>query len=324
PWDDFDPCVLPDGRIAFTSLRRGGYLRCGRHCPVYTLHAMEPDGSDIVALSYHETHEWHPSVDHFGRIVYTRWDYVDRDTNIAHHIWTCYPDGRDPRSMHGNYPQDRARRPWMEMSIRAVPGSTRYAAVTGAHHGHAFGSLVLIDEAQEDDRAMSQLARLTPEAPFPEAECDGKDIARHMIFATPWPLSEAFYLCAYDPDAKTHGLHLADVFGNRILLYRDASIPCLSPIPLRPRPRPPVIPIETAETERGRRLHGDRPATGAVMNVYDSDFAWPEGAKVAALRIVQLLPKSTPPPDQPRIGIARQTNARASLGTVPVEADGSA
>jgi len=321
PWDDFDPCVLPDGRIAFISLRRGGYLRCGRHCPVYTLHAMEPDGSDLVALSYHETHEWHPSVDHFGRIVYTRWDYVDRDTNVAHHIWTCYPDGRDPRSMHGNYPADRGRRPWMEMSIRAVPGSTRYVAVTGAHHGHAFGSLVLIDQSREDDAAMAQVARLTPEVPFPEAEAN---IRKHMIFATPWPLSETFHLCAYDPDARTHGLYLADAFGNRTLLYRDPSIASLDPIPLRPRPRPPVIPIETTEQERGRRRLGDRPATVAVMNVYDSDFAWPEGAKVAALRIVQLLPKSTPPPDVPRIGIARQSNARASLGTVPVEADGSA
>ena len=37
PWDDFDPCFLPDGRIAFISERRGGYLRCGRHCPTYTL-----------------------------------------------------------------------------------------------------------------------------------------------------------------------------------------------------------------------------------------------------------------------------------------------
>jgi len=323
PWDDFDPCVLPDGRVAFISLRRGGYLRCGRHCPVYTLHAMEPDGSDLVALSYHETHEWHPSVDHFGRIVYTRWDYVDRDTNVAHHLWTCYPDGRDPRSMHGNYPLERGSRPWMEMSIRAVPGSTRYAAVTGAHHGHAFGSLVLIDQAHEDNAAMSQLVRLTPEVPFPEAERGGKEIARHMIFATPWPLSETFYLCAYDPDAKTHGLYLADAFGNRTRLYRDPSIASLDPIPLRARPRPPVIPIETTEQERGRRRLGDRPATVAVMNVYDSDFAWPAGAKVAALRIVQLLPKSTPPPDKPRIGIARQTNARASLGTVPVEPDGS-
>jgi len=323
PADDFDPCVLTGGRIAFISLRRGGYLRCGRHCPVYTLHLMEPDGSDIVPLSYHETHEWHPSVDHYGRIVYTRWDYVDRDTNVAHHIWTCYPDGRDPRSMHGNYPEERGSRPWMEMSIRAVPGSTRYIATTGAHHGHAFGSLVLIDQSHEDDAAMSQLVRLTPEAPFPEAERGRGNIRRYMIFATPWPLAEDFWLCAYDPAAKRHGIYLADAFGNRTLLYRDASVPALSPIPLRPRPRPPVIPTETTQTVRGKRRHGDRPATVAVMNVYDGDFAWPEGTRIDRLRIVQLLPKSTPPPDQPRIGVARQSNARASLGTVPVEADGS-
>ena len=32
-WDDFDPCFLPDGRIAFVSERRGGYLRCGATVP---------------------------------------------------------------------------------------------------------------------------------------------------------------------------------------------------------------------------------------------------------------------------------------------------
>jgi len=61
-----------------------------------------------------------------------------------------------------------------------------------------------------------------------------------------------------------------------------------------------------------------------VMNVYDGDFEWPEGTRIAALRVIQLLPKSTAPPNQPRIGVANQTNARAVLGTVPVEADGSA
>jgi hypothetical protein len=60
------------------------------------------------------------------------------------------------------------------------------------------------------------------------------------------------------------------------------------------------------------------------MNVYNSDFDWPEGTKIAALRILQLLPKTTAPPNQPRIGVAEQTNARAVLGTAPVEPDGSA
>jgi len=331
-WDDFDPCFLPNGRIAFVTERRGGYLRCGRHCPTYTMYSMKPDGSDIICLSFHETHEWHPSVDNDGMIVYTRWDYVDRDTNIAHHIWTCYPDGRDPRSFHGNYPERRESRPWMEMSIRSIPGSRRYVATAAAHHGHAFGSLVLIDPRVPDDGAMSQLTRLTPDVPFPEAERHIRPTKECMVYGTPWPLSEDDYLCVYDPKAKNHGIYWIDRFGNKELIYRDPSIACLSPIPLRPRPCPPVIPERTTQTsavsasgQPGRMTAGgDAAETIAVLNVYDSDFDWPKGTKITALRIIQALPKTTAPPNQPRIGVADQTNARAVLGTVPVEGDGSA
>ena len=320
--DDFDPCFLPNGRIAFISLRRGGYLRCGRHCPTYALFSMAPDGSDIIPLSYHETHEWHPSVDSNGMLVYTRWDYVDRDTNVAHHIWLCYPDGRDARSYHGNYPERRESRPWMEMSIRAIPGSTKYVAVTGAHHGHAFGSLVLIDHRLEDDGAVSQIEQLTPEVPFPEAKA--RPTRRFMCYGTPWPLSEDDYLCVYDAHARNRGIYWVDRHGNRELLFRDPAISCLSPIPLRPRQRPPVIPEGTTQTAAaGEAVVAPRPETIAVVNVYDGDFEWPAGTNIKALRIIQVLPKTTAPPNRPRIGVANQTNARAVLGTVPVEPDGS-
>jgi len=289
------------------------------------MYSMKPDGSDIICLSFHETHEWHPSVNHDGMIVYTRWDYVDRDTNIAHHIWTCFPDGRDPRSFHGNYPERRESRPWMEMSIRAIPGSPRYVATAAAHHGHAFGSLVLIDPRLPDDGAVSQLTRLTPDVPFPEAEGGKGLIKKYMIYGTAWPLSEDDYLCVYDPNARNHGIYWIDRFGNKELIYRDPSIACLSPIPLRPRPVPPVIPSQTVQTaEDARKAGANRSATIALMNVYDSDFDWPRGTKITALRIIQALPKTTAPPNQPRIGVAQQTNARVVLGTVPIEADGSA
>ncbi|MBC8373489.1 MAG: NPCBM/NEW2 domain-containing protein, partial [Planctomycetes bacterium] len=86
--NDFDPCFLPSGRIVFISERRGGYGRChGRPVPSFTLHSMNGDGTDIVRLSHHETNEWQPSVDNNGMIVYTRWDYVDRGFNQAHHPW---------------------------------------------------------------------------------------------------------------------------------------------------------------------------------------------------------------------------------------------
>ena len=102
-WNDFDPCWLPNGRIAFITERRGGYLRCGRVCPTYTLFDMAADGSDINCLSFHETNEWHPSVTHDGRIIYTRWDYVDRYGCTAHLPWITTLDGRDSRAVHGNF-----------------------------------------------------------------------------------------------------------------------------------------------------------------------------------------------------------------------------
>lgn len=326
--NDFDPCELPDGRVAFISERRGGFLRCGRYCPVYTLFSMEPDGSDIICLSYHETHEWQPSVDHNGMILYTRWDYVDRDTNAAHHLWTCFPDGRDPRSYHGNYPVKRESRPWMEMDVRAIPNSHRYVAVAGAHHGHAFGSLVLIDQRIEDDNAMSQVTRLTPDVPLPEAERN--PTKPFMIYGTPWAFSEEDYLCVYDSKAQNRGVYWIDALGNRELIYRDPTISSHSPMPLAARQRPPVIPAQTTQAIRYRneKQTGDEKACVGIVNVYQSDFDWQtkdsQPVKIKAIRIIQLFAKSTPVPDDPKIGVGKQTNARGVLGTVPVEEDGSA
>jgi hypothetical protein len=330
-WNDFDPCFLPSGRIAFVSERRGGFLRCGgRPCPTYTVHGMMPDGSDIIPLSHHETHEWHPSVDNAGMIVYSRWDYVDRDSDIAHHLWLSYPDGRDPRSFHGNYPERRESRPWMELAIRAIPDSHKYLAVAAPHHGQNYGSLVLIDHRLEDDDAMSQVRRITPEVAMPESESapgvphrKGRHSPRAEVYGTPWPLSEDYCLSVYDPRQKHYGIYLVDSFGNKELIYRDARVPCLDPIPLRARPRPPVIPVKTTQAAADRKGRTERTATIAVMDVYDADFEWPKDSKIKELRIVQIFPKATPRVDVPRIGLADQALARGVVGTVPVEPDGS-
>ncbi|MBX7256116.1 MAG: hypothetical protein K1Y02_07115 [Candidatus Hydrogenedentes bacterium] len=340
-WNDFDPCFLPNGRICFISERRGGFLRCGvRPDPTYTLHSMRADGSDIIPLSYHETHEWHPSVNNDGMIVYSRWDYVDRDSDIAHHLWLTFPDGRDPRSFHGNYPAVRESRPWMELSIRAVPNAHTYVATSTPHHGQNYGSLVLIDMRGPDDRSMSQIRRITPEVALPEAETapgvpgklhGGKNTANAEVYGTAWPLSEKYYLCVYDLGQKNYGLYLLDAFGNRELLYRDPAMACLDPIPLRPRPLPPVIPtrtrqaIEDREDPVGSGHFADLESTGrvAIMNIYESELPWPEGTKISALRIIQLFPKTTPAANEPKIGFGEQSLARGVLGTVPVEADGS-
>lgn len=263
-------------------------------------------------------------------IAYTRWDYVDRDADIAHHIWLKYPDGRDPRAPHGNYPDVRESRPWMEMSIRAIPDSHRYLAVAAPHHGQNFGSLVLLDLRVEDDGEMSQVRRVTPEVMLPESErapgvpFDRGRGGRGQVFGTPWPLSEDFYLAVYDPGEQHYGMYLVDSFGNRELIYRDAGIGVSDPIPLRARAQPPVIPDQTAYES----VESATAETGTVFvaNVYDSLRPWPEGTRLKELRLVQVFPKTTPAPDDPFIGMANrfdQSLARGSLGTVPIEPDGS-
>ncbi|MHC4519634.1 MAG: HzsA-related protein, partial [Planctomycetota bacterium] len=328
PSNDFDPCWLPNGRIAFISERRGGYGRCHpRPVPAYTLHSMNEDGSDISCLSYHEANEWHPSVNHDGLIVYTRWDYVDRGNIQAHHPWTTTPDGRDARAIQGNFAESKNARPIMELDLRAIPGSPKYIATAAAHHGQAYGSLVLINPHVEDDDAMAPVQRVTPEVPFPEAE---SSFNSGQVYATPWPLSEYFYLCVYDARGSAprgpqnnYGVYLLDAFGNKELIYRDPHISCLSPIPVRPRRKPPALTGSTPALKQ-RAPATLEAATGGVINVYNSLYPFPEGTSIKALRIIQVLPKTTALINEPRIGYGNEKGARAVLGTVPVEADGSA
>jgi hypothetical protein len=343
-WNDFSPCYLPNGRIAFISERRGGYLRCGRTCPTYTLFDMAADGSQINCLSIHETNEWDPTLAHDGRIVWTRWDYVDRHGCTAHMPWLTTLDGRDPRPIHGNYSL-RKNRPDMEVNVRAIPNSAKYIATAAPHHGQSFGSLVIIDPEAEDDDGMAPVKRFTPEIGFPETQAGAE------AYATAWPLGENYFLCAYDVQMppgdnvgkhqtqfpNNYGLYLVDAFGNKELIYRDPKISCMSPIPLRARPMPQAA----AQLAGNARYNPSGPqlssasapaeATVSILNVYDSRTPWPENTKIKFLRVLQLLPMTVPsglPPHETGIRIKGAEDSvvpvRHVLGTVPVEEDGSA
>jgi len=328
-WNDFDPCLMPSGRIAFISERRGGYLRCGRVCPTYTLYDMAPDGKDIRCLSFHETNEWHPTIANDGKIAWTRWDYIDRHFSAAHMPWTTTPDGRDPRPIHGNYAW-RGNRPDMEMSLKAIPGTTKFVATASPHHAQAYGSLLVIDSQVKDDDSGAPLKRLTPEIGYVETGENGTE-----TYGTPWPLSEDYHLCVYDAYTRreneisrtgysgpNYGIYLVDAFGNRELIYRDPEISCLRPIPLVPRFKPPVI-VDGSKHVEGSTAE----ARVSVVNVYDALKPWPAGTKIKALRIWQIIPQSVPAfrnmgvqvPETGSLNIARYV-----LGTVPVEEDGSA
>ncbi|MBM4031167.1 MAG: hypothetical protein FJ291_05210, partial [Planctomycetes bacterium] len=204
-YDDFDPRYLPDGRICFLSTRRGqdlvcgvesaaktladeflpdSYVRCGggksRPVAVYTLHIMNPDGSNLKAISAFENFEWTPSVAPDGRILFARWDYVDRHNNAFMSLWSTRPDGTMPNLVYKNF----TRSPHCVFEARAVPGSHKLLFTASAHHAFTAGSICLLDN-QMCTEGQEPLVRYTPEVCFPETEGWPR-----TYFNSPYPLAE--------------------------------------------------------------------------------------------------------------------------------------
>jgi len=322
PYDDVMPTYLPDGGIVFCSTRRKGYARCfgsqfSRRWHVYTLHRMGADGQELRTLSFHDTNEWFPTVSNTGLVLYSRWDYIDRDAVTHQNLWATRPDGTNPLAVWGN----ASSRPHCSFQAQPIPGSQKIIVTASAHHSITGGSIAIVDPAVSDN-SQQAVERITPSVRFPEAE--ERNIPEY--YAAPWPLSEKYYLVAYSPAplvwepqpnaANALGLYVLDAFGNRELIYRDLEIGCTNPCPLVPRPAPPVV---------HSALPHAAPCTGemALTDVYQGLGNVSRGT-IKELRIVQIFPKLTPTANSPPIGLAGEENARAILGTVPVEADGSA
>ncbi len=350
-YDDFDGRYLPDGRIVFLSTRRGQtlqvgresaartlaqpdlpdcYVRCGggpeRPVAVYTLHTMNADGSDLVAISPFEMFEWTPEIGHDGSILYSRWDYVDRDNMPYMGLWAVNPDGTDARIVYGNY----TKAPHCTFEAKPVPGSHKLVFTGSAHHQQTMGSLALLNPANGVDGG-EPITRLTPEVAFPEIEGWPK-----TSYANPWPLNERFHLVAWGAEGArvpgpqgwnrwhvvqrpTNGMaiYLFDAATHtRELLWSDQDISCGDPIPVRPRERPPIIASQLARdaAKEGRFLLVDvyRGLTGVGRGV------------IKSLRIVAVPAKTHPTMNSPNLGVTRDDPGKCVLGTVPVERDGSA
>jgi hypothetical protein len=344
-YDDFDTRFLPSGDIVFLSTRKGqaiqvsqcsaaataevadlpdSYVRCGggnsRPVPVFTLHCMDGDGSNLRPISAFENFEWTPSVATDGRILYARWDYIDRFNGPFMSLWSTNPDGTNPQLVYGNF----TTRPQCVFEARSVPNSHKLVFTAAAHHSNMGGSLVLLDRTRGTEFE-PPLTRLTPEVCFPETE----GWPRHY-YANPYPLSEEFFLVAWsDKGLPPHtfvtddrnpvnptGIYLYDAFGNLELLHRDPAIASMFPLPLRPRPKPSLLPDTVAwdGPQEGRFLLQD-----VYLGLTDV-----ERGSIARLRIVAVPPKVQPHMNSPNLGVSAEDPGKFVLGTVPVEKDGSA
>ena len=292
PWDDLEPAWLPDGGIVFCSSRCKRYVACWL-APVATLYRCNADGSDLRMLSSNSVTENTPAVLPDGRVLYTRWEYVNRDPVVFHHLWSMGPDGAGQQVYFGNQAPGG-----VFIDGQPIPGTRSIVFINSPGHGqneHA-GHVVIASEAGG-----------------PNAKWAVKQITSSSQFRDPYPISPSEFLVAQGSQ-----LLLLNDAGQTSVIYNGPQM-VHEPRPLLSRPREPVIPSSADLTQAS--------ATLFVQDVHAGrNMAGLKRGQIKKLLVMEDLPKpanyhgggSTP------IGNGGTSTLKRLLGTVPVEEDGSA
>ncbi len=331
PYDDFDPIYLPDEEhIVFSTTRGNTYVRCMPPTNAFVLARCNRDGRNIYFISANNEPDYLPSIMNDGRVIYTRWEYTDKPLWRAQSLWTVNPDGTQPNTFWGN----QSVWPDLLKDARAIPGSRRVMFTGSAHHNWFHGSVGIIDP----DKGFNfphGLTKVTADVTWPESGNGPVDpiesptyhaSGNYGAYYSPYPLSETDFLVSANRGGK-FVLYFMDVYGNRELIY-GGSNHVFHAIPLKPRPRPPVVFDRAVLPDRVAR---SEPQNGIIYsaNVY-------HGApgelrdKARYLRILNIDPKTYTYWHKrpllstgPVVSVVQSEGVKRILGTVPVESDGS-
>ncbi len=182
------------------------------------------------------------------------------------------------------------------------------------------GELVIFDPALGRHEAAGAVQRIPGYGQRVQAVLKDQLVdASWPKFLHPFPLSDKYLLVAAKPTPQSlWGLYLADVFDNLVLIKELPGYALFEPLPLRATPRPPELP-ETVDPQR-------RDATVYIADLYAGPGlkGIPRGT-VKSLRVFTYHFAYQGMVGNPgTIGIDGPWDIKRVLGTVPVQADGSA
>jgi hypothetical protein len=298
PYDDIEAAYLPDGGIVFVSSRCKRWVNCWL-TQVAVLHRCDADGSNIRALSSNNEHDNTPWPLPDGRILYTRWEYVDRSQVHFHHLWAANPDGTSQMTWFGNL------HPGITMiDAKPIAGTDKIVASFSPGHGQ-----------REHDGVITVV---DPKG-GPDAKEFAKSISKGAHFRDPWAFSEDCFLAA-----SRGGLVIMDGTGRTEELVKlpaedlAAKLECHEPRPVAARLREPVIqPRVRPEETTGRMLLAD-------VN-HGRNMTGIKAGEIKKLLLLETLPMPVHyTGGMEPISYGGTFTLERILGTVPVEKDGSA
>jgi cytochrome c5 len=298
PYDDIEPTYLPDGDIIFVSTRCKRWVNCWL-TQVAILHRCDANGRNVRPISSNNEQDNTPWPLPDGRILYTRWEYVDRSQVHYHHLWVANPDGTSQMTWYGNL------HPGIVMiDAKPIPGSDKVVASFSPGHGqpeHA-GQITIVD----------------PKA-GPDAQSFAQPVGRGNQFRDPWAFSENCFMAAVGPS-----LVVMDDTGKQQELFklpaadRKAGLQLHEPRPLLPRPRERVIPDRVDPKAASGRL--------VLADIYDGrNMASVKRGDIKKLLVLETLPMPIHyTGGMEPISYGGTFTLERIVGTVPVEEDGSA
>ncbi|MGL4943491.1 MAG: hypothetical protein ACRC46_09910 [Thermoguttaceae bacterium] len=297
-FDDIEPTYLPDGEIMFVSTRCQRWVNCWL-TPVAVLYRCDTSGENIREISSNNEHDNTPWPLPDGKIIYTRWEYIDRSQVHYHHLWSMNPDGVRQHVFYGNLQPGTTM-----IDAKPIPNSDKIVASFSPGHGqmeHA-GAITVIDPhlGPDDPRGVRR-------------------ISKHDAHRDPWAFDENTFLAARDAQ-----IVLVDANGNERVVYelpeslRSRGMRLHEPHPVVPRSREPLVADSVVpESETGTLL---------LMDVYQGrQMAGVERGTIKKLLVLESLPK----PINFTGGMEPLTyggsfTLERVVGTVDVAADGSA
>jgi len=318
-WHDYNACWLPDGGIAFLSTRQPQFAYCW-HAPVGIVYRMNADGTGVQKLSSNYLNDFTPCVLDDGRIIYSRWEYVDRPAIPIQSLWTINPDGTGLSGFFGN----RVLSPGTFMEARSVPGTGKIICTMTGHNGPTRGAIGLIDRTKGVN-SQEAIVNLTPDTPVPNVDQGNGNTGGSKPYSGPLPLDTTRFLVSARGPVL---IRTIDGHCQAVALPAPADgMQWLGPRPVAPRVRPPVIaPRMAASPDEGEY------ATIFLQDVYNGLEPHIQRGEVVTIRVVRELhkPLRIDPSKRafgfqfPVISCGATYAGKQVLGDVPVDGDGSA
>ncbi|MBQ8111625.1 MAG: SUMF1/EgtB/PvdO family nonheme iron enzyme, partial [Kiritimatiellae bacterium] len=315
----YDACYVPDGHIIFTCTALKYAVPCvWGNAPVANLFRCNADGSGMELLSNDQEHAWCPEVMPDGRVMYLRWEYTDLPHANARILFTCNPDGTNQRALYGS----NSFWPNSMFYARPIPGRpTQFVAVLTGHHGlRRMGQLGLFDvtKGTEEGEGAVQL--------MPGYGKPVDPIVRDQLYNGTWPMNlhpyplddTTFLVSRRNQGERNFSIYLIDRFDNEICLLREAGHDLCEPVPFMKTPVPHAQP--------DRIEPGSTTAQVYIANIYEGPGL--KNIPVGTVKNLRLYTYTFGFRDEGglygSIGLDGPWDMRRTLGTVPVNADGSA